>query len=207
MGMRKWILGLWMSLLLGPLCCGVAWAKPAGLPVPCQRDCADGKDGKDGKDDKEHGSMSITIDLLTGRISVDFTTDTDPPAMIDAVCPSVLPALLEQILTQAGNALSQPQPPATVQEKMAQRMFRDAEDCARRGQLEKARLLYQQVHVLAPTSSIGRKAIDRLQQVEERMRDSAEESSDPPSTAPDPEANFRNLRDRTIPLGLVVVSY
>ena len=112
--------------------------------------------------------MSITIDLLTGRISVEINTDNDPPAMIDAVCPSVLPALLEQILAQAGNALAQPQQPATVQEKMAQRMFRDAEDCARRGHLEKARLLYQQVHLLAPTSNIGRKAIDRLQQVEER---------------------------------------
>jgi hypothetical protein len=204
MGKRMWIFGVWTSLLLGPLCGGVAWAKPADLPVPSQPECVDGTD------DPVQGSLSITLDLLTGRIAVELKPKTEPPATIDAVCPALLPALFAQLVAQAGNALAQPFRAATAEEKLANQLFRDGERCERQGLLEKARLLFQQAHLLAPTSKLGRQAIDRLQQIEERMRDAAEESTDPPSppSGPlDPEAMYRNIRNHTIPLGLVIVSY
>jgi hypothetical protein len=196
---RNWIFGVWMSLLLGSLCGGVAYAKPADLPVPSQPECIDGTD------DPAQGSLSITLDLLTGRIAVELKAKPEPSAAIDAVCPSLLPALFEHLVAQAGNALTRPA--KTVEERMAEQLFHDGEIFARRGQLEKARLLFQQAHLLAPTSKLGRQAIDRLQKIEERMRDSAEESTDPPAVPLDPEAMYRNLRDRTVPLGLVIVSY
>jgi hypothetical protein len=205
MGKRIWILGVWTSIVLGlTFGAGAAWAKPADLPVPSQPECVDGTD------DPVQGSLSITFDLLTGRFSVEVTAKTEPPATIDAVCPAFLPALFEQLVTQASNALAQSYRAPTTEEKLANQLFRDAENCARQGQLEKARLYFQQTHLLAPTSKLGRQAIDRLQQIEERMRDAAEESTDPPSPpsgALDPEAMYRSIRNRTIPLGLVVVSY
>jgi hypothetical protein len=198
MGKRTWILGIWISMLLGPLCGSVVWAKPADLPVPSQPECVGGKV------DPEHGSLSITLDFLTGRIAVEIMPKIEQPPAIDAVSPTFLPALFEQLLTQAGNALARP---ATAQEKLASQLFRDAEQCARQGQFQKARLFYQQTHLLAPTSKIGQRAIDRLQQIEERMRDTTEESTHPPGFPVDPEALYRDIRNRTIPLGLVVVSY
>ncbi len=147
MGKRTWIFGAWMSILLGPLCASAAWAKPADLPVPSQPECVGGKD------EPEHGSLSITLDILTGRISVEIRPATEPLPAIDAVSPTFLPALLERLLTQAGNALT-PRP-ATAQEKLADQLFRDAEQCARQGEFQKARLFYQQTHLLAPTSKIG----------------------------------------------------
>lgn len=199
MGKRTWILGFWTSIMLGLACgAGVAWAKPADLPVPSQPECVD---------DPMQGSLSITLDLLTGRIAAALNARTEPPAAIDAVCPSFLPALFDQLLAQAGNALTQPRRAKTAEEKVAEQLFRDAEACERQGQLEKARLLFQQTHLFAPTSKLGRQAIDRLQKIEERMRDAAEESTEPPVNPLDPEAMYRNIRNRTVPLGLVVVSY
>lgn len=198
MGKRNWVFGLWTSILLGPLCGGAVWAKPADLPVPSQPECVD---------EPELGSLLITWDLLTGRIGVAVKARAEQPAQIDAVTPTFLPTLFEQLVTQAGNALAKPRQAPTIEEKMAKQLFNDAEVCARKGQLEQARLLYQQTHLLAPTSKVGLKAIDRLQDIEERMRDASEESSEPPLGPLDPEALFRDIRNRTIPLGLVVVSY
>lgn len=201
MRMGKWVFGLWISILLGPLCGGAVWAKPADLPVPSQPEC------KDGKEDADKGGPSITVDLLTGRITVESNPTLEPAPAIDAVCPAFLSALVDQLVTQIGNALAQPRQAPTIEERIANQLYRDAEACARHGQLEKARMLLQQTHLLAPTSRAGQKAIERLQEIEERLRDSAEESTDPPSAAPDPEASYRDLRDRTVPLGLIVVSY
>jgi len=187
-----------MSTLLGLACGSAAWAKPADLPVPSQPEC---------KDDPVQGGLSIALDLLTGRIAVDISARTETPAIIDAVCPAFLPAFFEQLVTQAGNALTQPFLAPTAEEKLANKMFHEGEACERVGEFEKARFCFQQAHMLAPTSKLGRKAIDRLQQLEERMRDATEESTDPPSGPLDPEALYRNIRNRTIPLGLVIVSY
>lgn len=201
------VLGLWTSVLLGLAfgAAGAAWAKPADLPIPSQPVCEDGKDGP-----TYHPPAPSYPDLTelqedTSDGSIAAKVVTEAPPMIDAVSPAFLSALFDQLFVQIGNAI-QPRP-VSPEEKAAQEAYRRAEECARTGQLEQARLLFQQTHLLAPLSKVGRQAIDRIQQIEERLRDAAEESTDPPSTAPDPEARFREMRDRTVPLGLVVVWY
>ena len=82
----------------------------------------------------------------------------------------------------------------------ALRLFETAERLRRGSKYDQARTLYQQVHLLTPTTLHGRMAIVRLGEMEERLRDAAEEATD------DPEELFRELRERSIPLGLVELS-
>jgi hypothetical protein len=88
----------------------------------------------------------------------------------------------------------------------AQRIFEIGERCRRAGDYTEARNCYQQAHRMNPTSLHGRVAIMRIIELEERMRETAEEQSVPvPIT--DPEQVFRDMRQRSVPLGLVEVSY
>jgi hypothetical protein len=90
----------------------------------------------------------------------------------------------------------------------AQRIFEIADRLRRSQEYDVARRLFQQVHLLAPTTLHGRMAIVRIIEIEERMRDVSEEQGGDNSNRPhDPDQVFRDLRDRTIPLGLVEVSY
>jgi hypothetical protein len=95
---------------------------------------------------------------------------------------------------------------ARAKNQEAQRMFEIAERCRRTGEYGKARACYQQVHLLTPTTLHGRVAIVRLIEVEERMRESSEEQGSP-GRNDDPEQVYREMRERSIPLGLVEVSY
>jgi hypothetical protein len=97
---------------------------------------------------------------------------------------------------------------AQADAKEAQRIFEIAERQRRAGQNDMARKLFQQVHLLAPTTLHGRMAIVRIIEIEERMRDvSEEQGNDGPGRSDDSDQVFRNMRERTIPLGLVNVSY
>jgi hypothetical protein len=88
----------------------------------------------------------------------------------------------------------------------AQRLFEIGEIARRAGVYDQARACFQQVHLLTPTSAQGRMAIVRLIEIEERMRETAEEQNDP-EPQDDPEQAYRDMRDRTVPLGLVEASY
>ena len=184
-----------LSAFLGLACGPAAWGKPADLPVPGQMQCPDGEEKV------PHGEITLGLDLLTGRVTVKVETAAAPewaPLTIDAV----MPALIEQLFTQAAEALAQRRDGVPAADKQAQRLFEVAERLRRSGNYEKARVTYQQVHLLTPTSRLGRLAIDRLQEVEERMREPFEESGDD-----DPEALFRDMRENSVPLGLVELSY
>lgn len=89
----------------------------------------------------------------------------------------------------------------TANDLQAQRLFETAERLRRGSKHDQARRLYQQVHLLTPTTLHGRMAIVRLGEMEERLRNAAEEATD------DKEEMFRELRERSIPLGLVELSY
>jgi hypothetical protein len=104
-----------------------------------------------------------------------------------------------------GDNLSAAQRAARAKNEQAQRLFEIAESHRRSNDYAMARKLYQQVHLLTPTTLHGRVAIMRLIEVEERMRESFEEQST--SGHEDPEQVFRDMRDRSIPLGLVEISY
>lgn len=91
-------------------------------------------------------------------------------------------------------------------EAQVRQLFESADRYRRKGLLEGARFFYQRVHLLAPTSRLGQLAIDRLQELESRERDDAEEQSNP-ARPDEPEARNRDLRNGTIPLGLVEIRY
>ena len=196
---RIGMVGLCLSLLMGFACSTTAWAKPADLPVPSKLECPDGAD------DPVQANFSIKLDLLSGQVTVDV----NPPmpeahGAIDAVTPALLPALLEQLLKQTGEVVLM-RGVATGKDLEARRCFEQAERDRAARNLEAARRGYQQAHLLAPTSLLGRLAIIRLQEIEDRLRDATEESTEP--TPVDPRSMYRDMNDRTVPLGLVVVSY
>jgi hypothetical protein len=97
---------------------------------------------------------------------------------------------------------------AKANEPAAQRVFEMAERSRRAGDYEKARVGYQRVHLLTPTSVFGRMAIVRIEEMEERMRETSEEQGGPGrSEEQAPEEIFRDMQNRSVPLGLVNVSY
>lgn len=97
---------------------------------------------------------------------------------------------------------------ALAKGELAQQLFEIAERHRRTGDLDRARKLFQQVHLVAPTTLHGRVAIVRIIELEERMRDASEEQGGQlPGRADDPEQVFRDMHERSIPLGLVNVSY
>jgi hypothetical protein len=153
---------------------------------------------------------------------------TEEPLAGDALSPSMSAACLGQLLQQVANytdyvaaypskipymrwLFSQEasetvkSAPAT-RESQSLQLFKTAESCRLAGDFEKARRCYQQVHLLTPTSRVGRLSIDRLGEIEERMRESTEES-DAPAPAGKPEQSRRDIRQGSIPLGLVEISY
>jgi hypothetical protein len=129
---------------------------------------------------------------------------TEAPMPLDVVTPALAPTLVEQLLLQAGRiyATAATNQPAD----QAAELFKIAERFRRNGDYAPARALYQRVHLLAPTTRFGRLAIDRLSQVEERMREAAEEQ-EAPGYHEDGEQSRHNPPRGTIPLGLVEVTY
>jgi hypothetical protein len=190
-------MGIWTSILLGFACGSAAWAqRPADLPVPSQHACPEGR---------EEGGFSIKLDLLTGRITVEVQSAAAAPTpTIDTVTPSLLPGVIEHLVKQTGEIVLQRAAAVTGKDLEARRCFENAERARTARNFEAARRGYQQAHLLSPTSLLGRLAIVRLQQIEGQMRDASEESTDPPL---DPQSHYRDMNDRTVPLGLVHVSY
>lgn len=200
--MRKYVvaMGLFWSTFFSLACGPAVWAKPADLPADEKIQCPEGQEKS------EHGGITIDFDVPLGRVKLNVEFGT-APAPIDAVCPSLLPAYVEQLLQQVGELFFLPMRSAVeTPDKEARRLFDDAEKCRRSGDYEKARMEFQRVHLLTPTSPVGRSAIDRIIEIEERMRESTE-GQDAPSPSGDEEESLRDLRERSEPLGMVEVSY
>jgi hypothetical protein len=94
---------------------------------------------------------------------------------------------------------------AELNDRLAQKVFDAGEKFRRAGDHAKARTCYQRVHLLTPTTLHGRVAIARIIEIEERMRVDAEEQGNPGGT--EPEEAFQRMRERTVPLGLVDMSF
>jgi len=126
----------------------------------------------------------------------------DTPTVIDTVCPTIVPAYVQMLVQRVKNAIA---PPVGMtgglsdfdRDKQATQLFEVGEIYRRTGQYASARTYFSRVHQSAPTSRLGRLAIDRLGELDDRLRE-AEESSEI-----DPEALFDRMIERTIPLGLV----
>jgi hypothetical protein len=91
-------------------------------------------------------------------------------------------------------------------EKQLRQLYDAADQYRRTGLHTAARYLYQRVHLLAPTSRLGRLAIEHLQEIESRLRDASEEQGNP-DRRDEPETWERDIRNGAIPLGLVCLMY
>jgi hypothetical protein len=188
--------GVCISALTGVLAGNWLWAKPADLPSNPQIECSE----------------------------PDRTSEPSEPPVIDAV----LPAFVEQWLQHAGDLLSRPERMINMEavwkrlpsfsanantetprlvpanEKTAaertEQLYTIAEAYRVTGSYRTARFYYQRAHATAPASRFGRMAIERLQDLEERLRD-AEESDPvrPPQESPEEEDILKDY----VPLGLV----
>lgn len=92
---------------------------------------------------------------------------------------------------------------AKANDRLAQRLFEAGDKCRRDGDYSRARICFQQVHLLTPTTIIGRVAIARIMEIEERMRVDAEEQGLPGRESP--QEAFQRMRENTVPLGTVRV--
>ena len=68
---------------------------------------------------------------------------------------------------------------ASNDEKKAKEAFSRAEHYSQMGQLREARHAYQETHLLAPTSAVGKKAIERLREIDNPGNDFFEEQEPP----------------------------
>jgi hypothetical protein len=165
------------SAWLGP----VSLAKPPDLPVDL---------GADFQDMEASGSIVLGLDLFTGKLSLRVALPwafwqrqpeaTDGPggeaskARSNPVCPPRTPGAETESDAQA------------LKEAQARALFEIAERCLRGGDLDKARTCYEEIHLLAPQTSYGRKAIKRLSDLDSVRTASLEsfEEQEPKSAAP-----------------------
>jgi hypothetical protein len=188
--MRSW----WFALAVVAAALGQrGWAKPPDLPAESPIECA--------AVDDEPAKTRLSIEFGIGPkgVTLKFGVGVVPPEptpTIDAVCPSIVSAyvqsLLERMKTQPTDAASS----ASDRDKQARQLFEVAEFYRRTSHYASAKFYYQRSHQAAPTSRLGRLAIDRIGEMEDRLR-AADESSER-----DPEALFQEMRERTVPLGL-----
>ena len=177
-----------------------AGSKPAGLPANQQIECPDCQ---------EPGRGEVVV-ISGGSLEVEPAKDEPKgAAVLDTVSPTLVPMYLELLLRQIGGLLVPTQDAlgravGGASEKaaaQARRFFDLAEFYRRNGHFDSARFYYQRVHSLQPTTLLGRLAIERLTEIEGRLRE-AEESG-----AEDPETVYRRMREQTMPLGLVELTY
>ncbi|MCI0685420.1 MAG: hypothetical protein L0Y71_25245 [Gemmataceae bacterium] len=146
--MIQWIGAAVAALLtLGALCSPtIAWAKPADLPAEVQQQCPDGRDG-------QHAEGF-------------GPRPTEPPPSPSGR--GVTPAAL-RIRAEAVPALT----PVDLQ---ARELFELGEHSRAAGDPIKARVCYEEAHLLSPTSPHGRLAIDRLWELDRARLKNAEQA-------------------------------
>jgi len=222
----------WLIALSGLTSGTAAWAKPADLPGNQQIECAEGDDPPAKR--KFSIELDITSKGITLKVGAE-PVQPAPAPQIDAVLPAFVDQWLQHAgdalmrpdrigsldylwskvpYVGAPNVRTGPAASAVVgavDQQIAQRdnqsraFFALAEVYRRTGHYVSARDFYQRVHLLAPTSRLGQMAIDRIQEMDERLRDAAEEQGIPGRD--EPEARNRDIRNGTLPLGLVRVTY
>ena len=216
-------LGFWLGMS-SFLASAQAFAKPADLPSHTQIECVDG-------DEPMPRRFSIELDINARGITLKVGAGTEQPEPAPAI-DALMPAFVEQWLQHMADALSRPDrsgnldyllsrmpfvtgtpaSPAKLgvtgqttevdKEQQVRRLYHVAELYRRTGRYESARHYYQRVHLVSPTSRLGQSAIERIQEIEERLRDAAEEQG-----RDDPEASNRDIRNGSMLLGLVEITH
>jgi hypothetical protein len=165
--MAKWMC-VALALLLLPAANGsVSLAKPPDLPIDL---------GADFEEAEPASGITLGFDVISGKVSFAFAMPWNQlvgwlkeaipvrpvqgpaPGRPNAACP---PRDLDR------DALTQEQ---------ARKMFDIAERCFKNGDLAKARVCYEETHLLAPESTMGRQAMERLVEIQ-NARTSADEGA------------------------------
>jgi hypothetical protein len=187
--MRSWwltfaLLATVMSMTLVPKTWAQATDKPGEAP--------------------KKGRFSIEFGITSKGLILKFgggVATPEPAPAIDAMCPNIVPAYVQSLMSRVKGAFTEAPgmsgaPKEVERDKQVTQLFEVGEIYRRTGHYASARVYYQRAHLAAPTSRLGRLAIERLGEIEDRLRE-AEESSEI-----DPQSLFFEMRERTIPLGL-----
>ena len=132
-------------------------AKPPDLPVEL---------GVDFDDSDCPNTISLGFDLLSGKLSVNFTMPWNlvlpwqpapkDPTTIRFKAPS------NAIHLPRATTVGDDQGQESLQQAQARALFATAERCLKNGDIDMARTCYEEAHLLAPQSRVGRQAIQRL---------------------------------------------
>lgn len=202
--LKRGMASFWLGVMSGLVAAATAWAKPADLPSVNPIECHDSQEK-----------------------SAPIAEPESAPAL-----DGTLPAFLECWLQHAADVLRRPDRVLTVEnlwrqlpaatatvsepaapkvagvetkaDKQIRHLFDVADHYRRTGLYDAARFCFQRVHLLSPTSRLGQLAIERLQEIEDRLRESEQSE---PSRKDEGGPQSRDIRNGTMPLGLVVVTY
>ncbi len=159
----SWKLCLALLLLGSAVSGSQSCAKPPDLPVDL---------GVDFDEAENKQSFTVGYDPFTGKWSLSVSM---PWALLQSWLPESLgfavPAAPEANSRTNGACPPREAPVATVQEVppqlcQARTMFAIAERCLKNGDLDKARTCYEEAHLLAPQTRLGRQAIQRLADID-----------------------------------------
>jgi hypothetical protein len=194
-----------------------ALAKPGDLPVDIMQQCPEGRE-TDGPLERPRpefatqpaGDFSPSTPRATGA-GGDLLPATRGNGWIDR---DLAPRRAHQVRDSIRRVRRAPLDfDATPDDLQAQHLLNLAEQCRREGDYARARICYEEAHLLNPTSRCGRLAIDRLHGLDrERFGDllgDAEEAEDvaplPSRRAPEERLRemegFEEMLKSTVPLG------
>jgi hypothetical protein len=125
-------------------------AKPPDLPVDL---------GVDFEQTDSPRTITLGYDFLSGNLLLSFSM----PWKL------VLPwqaAPKEQ--TQTDSKVDEGATPQAVRRQQARALFAIGERCLKNGNLDKARTCYEEAHLLAPETRVGRRAIERLSEIDNK---------------------------------------
>ena len=154
------------------------------------------------------GGLCLDFDIFSGKVSLNIAL---PGGFWQSLFPDrTVPSAAA--VSGRPNAACPPREPRQEQEPdsdrliQARTLFEIAERCRKVGDLDKARTCYEETHLLAPDTRFGRRAMDRLAEIDQKRvgggEGNAEEAEEP--DLPDGRRHEDMLR-RTVPLGGVPV--
>jgi hypothetical protein len=126
------------------------YAKPPDLPVDL---------GVEFEQTDSPRTITLGYDFLSGNLLLNFSM----PWKLGLPWQT---APKEQAQTET--KVEQSATPQAARRQQARALFATAERCMKNGDLDKARTCYEETHLLAPETRVGRRAIERLSEIDNK---------------------------------------
>jgi hypothetical protein len=209
MSKRVWgaalALGMGWVAASGP----VSLAKPPDLPVHPQVTCPDGRvtPGTTG-DHSEAAAPERTVEAIPDLTWLNMMV----PEMVTRTLRAggLLPAAAGTAAVEALSPLKVDREQHIERYRQARRIFLLGMEYEQKGDVSKARVCFQEAHLLSPETRYGRMAMERLSRLENQVRDGrgAEEAEErekpnPRGAGQTPSQQYEEMLRRTMPLGTV----